>query len=1387
MTKQVRITLASPEQIRSRSRGPVRIAATLDADTLAPIEGGLFCEKIFGRLKTKSRARRLGHIELAAPIVHIWFFKSNRCPLKLILDMSRSDLERVIYFQNYIIISPGQTPLKPRQLLDTDEYNQARRDYGRTFEAAIGADAIRTLLTRFDPPAEIAALKRKIAATESPRLRTELARRLRFLESLLRSGNRPEWMVMQALPVIPPRLRPIRKNSEKPTSPLNQLYAAVINRNSRLLKLAELNAPDVIMRNEMRMLQQAVDHLFHNRLTRHPALDQRKRPLNSLADKVRMRIAGARSRSMDCDPLDRNVDFSASGLPVPDPTLRLDQVGLPWKIAAVLFELHIHRRMIQCDFAQSPAEAREKWPEMLRTRDPLAADLVEEAMAGRAVILSNQSPLQRSDMQAFEAHLVSDDAIHIHPLVWNSLVKRSETGRVSVHLPLTIPAQAEAQTLMLAPASLLSTENGSSALLPTDDIILGLFHLTSKRDGDKGEYMTFASSNEAILAHEAGKISMHARILVRIERAQVVSAENGPPKSTADESWRTTHAHRGHAQVTQSDKPDGFNSRVIRTTAGRCLFNQRLPFTMPFYNFPMSRAGLKRVIADCLVLYQRGPTINLLDAMKDLGFKWSTRAGISLGITDLRVPESKPRILEESAKSAEKHEKNCRIGAITSNERLSHLMDVWSSARRRIGDDLVEQLAHDDRDPDGRPVPPKSPGAVRHLNPLYLALMGQCGLEIAELRRLAGMIGQSTLPSGELIAAPITANLREGISPLEFFSTTFIARKNLIAGVLKSADPQYLTRKLLRLARDVIIRQSDCRTRDGISKSIVHRGQRGLAELRHLIAGRTSRDTIIDPVTRAVIVAENEMNTPQIAARIQSMGIDIVRVRSPLACESPRGICAKCYGADLSTGDLAEPGLAAGVIAAQSAGEHPAHFKMQVRHVGGALGDVGACTARSQGIVRLRDVKPATIAGDDGSPRTIALGRNARLVIINNKGGQLEEHPIPYGATLLVAEGQSIRHAQKLAEWEPYRNPILAEAHGVVSFEDIEEGFTARFDEIQQRQKKLHIIAHDGRLHPRIEIIADDGRVLAACFLPIGAWIDVEEGVSVEPGRLLAQMPHQPLPWPAIVHGIHRVIEILEGRTHHGNAALAEISGIAGIRDEPARGRTTIIIRNENGEEREHRVSRDRGLRIYDGYAVEAGDELTHGTLSPQDVLRILGEEALYQHQLAELRDLYRQQEIIVDDRHFEILLRQLVRSVKIEESGDSDFMPGESVERHRWTRALDNLAKAVRITDPGGTGLKIDEPIDRQKVQIINQAAESSRKAPARFRRARPPMARLELIGMTRASQRDTSFIAAAGERSAATVLTQAALAGAIDPLDGPQERIITGQIAPVGTGFNK
>ena len=1309
----VSIRLASPNDILSWSYGEVKKPETINYRTYRPEKDGLFCERIFGPerdwecfcgkykgikhrgiicdrcgikiIHSRVRRQRMGHINLAAPTVHIWFFKATPSRLGNLLAMKTSSLERVIYYQDYVVIDPGDAQLKEKQLLTEEEYRYCREKYGESFEADTGAEAIRKLIRRIDLEKLCEELKAELKTTKSKQKTKDIIKRLKIAKSILDSGNKPEWMVMDVIPVIPPDLRPLvlLESGNFATSDLNDLYRRLINRNNRLKKLLDLNAPDVIIRNEKRMLQHSVDALFDNNRCRRPVLGSNNRPLKSLTDMIK----GKQGRFRE-NLLGKRVDYSARSVIAVGPELRLHQCGLPKKIALELFQPFIIRRLKELGHADTIKSAKKR----LERKDDEVWDILEEVIHEHPVLLNRAPTLHRMGIQAFEPVLIEGNAILIHPLVCEGFNADFDGDQMAVHLPLSIEAQVEASTLMLSTNNVFSPASGRPIIAPSQDIVLGCYYLTATVPYPEDEIKFFSSAMEVFRAHQAGKLRYHTPVKVRL--GEGVKCK-GPSGFEVDEKG------------------------IYTTTVGRIYFNDVLPDGMLFYNVDMNKGNLSGVIADCYLFLGRQKTLDLLDDMKEIGFKSATISGLSFAKDDLTIPDSKRIILDKTQKEVELVEEQYQAGVITEGERY------------KIGEDLIRALKSDER-PD------------HYVNPIYLMVDSGSRGSVTQIRQLAGMRGLMAKPSGKIIETPIKASFREGLTVLEYFSSTHGARKGLADTALKTADSGYLTRKLADVAQNVVITEEDCGTLNGITKAVIFKGDKVEVPLARSITGRVSRRNIVDVITDEVVVRENELITPEIASRIESMGYDKVMVRSALTCETALGICQNCYGMDRSTGRIVEEGMAVGIIAAQSIGEPGTQLTMRTFHIGGvASKQVDNTTIESKFDATIQFSNLKVVTNPQGEQ--VVLNRNGEIILLDDKGRELERHAVPAGAVLSVEDGGPVKRGGQVFAWEPHMIPILAEVAGTIDYDDIIEGVTMKAEQDQNTKRpRRQILEHKGELHPQIIVKDSNGDPLAMYPIPEKAYLEVEQGEKISAGTLLAKTPREVSGVQDITGGLPRVTEIFEVRRPKNPSVIAEIDGAVEL-GEKKRGKATILVKNESGMEVEHVIPHGKHFRVHRGDMVSAGQPLVDGPLVPKDILRISGEEAVQQYLLREVQNVYRSQNVTIDDKHIEIIISQMLRCVEVKEAGDTELLPGTVIDKFRF-KAINN--------------------------EIVKQGKKPATVEPL-------------LLGITKASLHSDSFISAASFQETTKVLTEAALAGKNDYLVGLKENVILGHLVPAGTGF--
>ena len=1206
----------------------------------------------------------------------------------------------------------------------------------------MGAEAVRKLLLGLDLVTLSRELREELATTNSKQKKKDLVNRLKIVEAIRDSENKPEWMVLDVIPVIPPDLRPLvmLDSGNFATSDLNDLYRRIINRNNRLKKLVDLNAPEVIIRNEKRMLQQSVDALFDNNRCKRPVLASSNRPLKSLTDMIK----GKQGRFRE-NLLGKRVDYSARSVIVVGPNLRLHQCGLPKKIALELYQPFIIRRLKELGHADTIKSAKK----MLERKDAEVWDILEEVIRNHPVLLNRAPTLHRMGIQAFEPVLVEGNAIKLHPLVCKGFNADFDGDQMAVHLPLSIEAQVEAHTLMLSTNNIFSPANGAPIISPSQDVVMGCYYLTMSLPGRRGEGMVFKSFEEVEIAHSLGKADTHAKIKVKLPAERRLKTD-----------------------VEALGKPGA----VIETTVGRVLFNAVLPKGMLFYNIPMRSSELARVISDCYQTLGRRRTIDLLDDMNRVGFSWSTKSGLSFATDDLITPANKTRIIGDAEKGVMKIMKLYQRGVITDGERYNQVLDAWTHAREEITKEMMAELEKDtasDRRRSG------------YVNPIFLMAHSGARGGVEQIRQLAGMRGLMAKPSGKIIETPIKANFREGLTVLEYFSSTHGARKGLADTALKTADSGYLTRKLADVAQNVVVTMHDCGTTQGITKTVIYRGEKVEVSLADSIRGRVSRANIVNPITENVIVHEDELITPKMARQIEELGLEKIQVRSPLTCEAPLGVCRLCYGMDLSTGSLVEEGMAVGIIAAQSIGEPGTQLTMRTFHIGGVgqrAIEESESKAKRAGTVKFTRLR--TVQNEQGEQ--VVLARNGEIAIVDAKGAELEKFDIPAGAILKVKDNEEVKAGAVLVQWDPHSIPILSEVAGKVRYEDVVEGETLRVEKDPSGHTRRMVMEHKGVYHPQVVLEDESGKILDFYYLPEKAYIEVAPGEKVAAGHVLAKTPREASGTQDITGGLPRVTEIFEARKPKDPAIMAEIDGKVELLGEKRRGKRTIVVKNESGIEREHLVTHGKHLRVHAGDYLKAGEALVDGPLVPHDILRISGEEEVQRYLVREIQNVYRSQRVDIDDKHIEIIVSQMLRKVKIETVGDTSLLPGSVLDKFDFRQANERLANCLRITDKGDSEFAVGSVVPKDVLQQTNAQIETLGGAAAKGGKPKPATASTQLLGITKASVQSSSFISAASFQETTKVLTEAALAGKIDNLVGLKENVILGHLIPAGTGFN-
>ena len=1323
---QVAIGVASSDTMRSWSKGEVKNPETINYRTFKPEKGGLFCERIFGptrdwecscgkykRIKHKGvicdrcgvevtlarvRRERMGHIELAVPVSHIWFYKCMPSRIGLMLDMSARQLERVIYYEDYIVIDPGKTPLTKTQLLNEIEYREAQEQYGEDFVAGMGAEAIKRLLSEIELHKLNKELEQAMGNTKSKQIRKKLAKRLKLVQGFMNSHARPDWMILDVLPVIPPDLRPLvpLEGGRFATSDLNDLYRRVINRNNRLKNLLMLKTPDVIIRNEKRMLQEAVDALFDNGRHGRAVTGAGNRPLKSLSDMLKGK--GGRFRQ---NLLGKRVDYSGRSVIVIGPELKLHQCGLPKKMALVLFEPFIIRQLKDRGYVHTVRSAKK----MIERQTPEVWDILDEVTRGHPVLLNRAPTLHRLSIQAFEPQLIEGEAIRIHPLVCTAYNADFDGDQMAVHVPLSVEAQMEARMLMLAPNNIFSPSSGKPITTPSQDITLGCYYLTQNpRTKKDGQYQPlFDNAAEVEFAMSTNVVSTHDRIRYR----------------NPDFGSQTIY---GNA-----------TEKVIETTAGRVIFNEIWPKKMGFFNRAAGKKQLSDIIWRCYQVSGQQGTVETLDKLKELGFREATRAGVSIGISDMIIPKEKQIELENAYKQIRTVEQQYRKGIITDGERYNKIVDIWTHAGDEISNVMFRTLEHN----DGR----------KELNPVYLMVDSGARGNRQQVRQLAGMRGLMAKPSGEIIERPITSNFREGLSVLEYFISTHGARKGLADTALKTADSGYLTRKLVDAAQDVIINMEDCGTVNGITVSSIYEGDEEVVDLATRIVGRVSCETVPDPVDKKKkIVKANQLIDEKIGNDLQRIGVERLKIRSVLTCECGRGVCAMCYGRNLATGQRVKLGEAVGIIAAQSIGEPGTQLTMRTFHIGGTASQTfkqPIIKAKNDGTIQFNDLR--TVQALDGS--WIVLNKNGSISVHNADGRELDRYNVVVGSVISKPDGAAVKKGETFVQWDPYNVPILTEQSGTIEFRDMIAGVTIKRD-VDEATGLMGtvIIEHKEDLHPQIVVVGEKkGEILASYSIPAGAHVVVDEGAKVRAGALLAKTPRKVAKTKDITGGLPRVAELFEARRPKDAAEIAKIDGIVEMGG-TVRGKRRLILKDpDTGAEEEHLIPLTKHVIVFKGDFVKKGQQLTEGPVVPHEILEICGPQELQEHLVNEVQEVYRLQGVEINDKHIEIIVRQMLRKVKITDPGDTPLLWGDQVD-------------------------KLD--FERENARVVEQGGKPAEAVPV-------------LLGITKASLETDSFISAASFQDTTRVLTEAATLGKVDKLRGFKENVIMGHLIPAGTGF--
>ena len=1344
----IKIGLASPEMIRAWSYGEVKKPETINYRTFKPERDGLFCAKIFGPIKdyeclcgkykrlkhrgvvcekcgvevtqSKVRRERMGHIELASPTAHIWFLKSLPSRIGLMLDMTLREIERVLYFEAFVVVEPGMTPMQRGQLLTDEMYLEAIEEHGDEFDARMGAEAVYELLRTIDLAAEMVKIREDMAGTSSDTKLKRLSKRLKLVESFIESGNKPEWMVMTVLPVLPPDLRPLvpLDGGRFATSDLNDLYRRVINRNNRLKRLLELNAPDIIVRNEKRMLQEAVDALMDNGRRGRAITGTNKRPLKSLADMIKGKQGRFRQNL-----LGKRVDYSGRSVIVVGPTLKLHQCGLPKKMALELFKPFIFSKLQRRGLATTIKAAKK----LVEREEPMVWDILEEVIREHPVMLNRAPTLHRLGIQAFEPVLIEGKAIQLHPLVCTAFNADFDGDQMAVHVPLSLEAQLEARALMMSTNNILSPANGDPIIVPTQDVVLGLYYMTRELVNARGEGMVFANVSEVHRAYQNRAVELHAKVKVRITETQ------------RNEDGSTTQ-----------------KTALVDTTVGRSLLREILPDGLPFalVNLELTKKNISRLINSCYRQLGLKDTVIFADQLMYTGFHYATRAGISIGIDDMKIPGEKKAILEGAEKEVREIQEQFQSGLVTAGERYNKVVDIWSRTNEQIAAAMLKGIGTDRvTTAKGEVVEQKS------MNSLYIMADSGARGSAAQIRQLAGMRGLMAKPDGSIIETPIKANFREGLDVQQYFNSTHGARKGLADTALKTANSGYLTRRLVDVAQDVVVTEVDCDTSDGFTMTAIVEGSDVVEPLRDRVLGRVVAEDVYAPGDDdAPIVTRNTLLDEWLVDLLDKKGVQAVKVRSPITCTTKFGVCARCYGRDLARGHLVNIGEAVGVIAAQSIGEPGTQLTMRTFHIGGAASRAAAVDAvkvKTTGSLKFNNLK--TVQHAQG--HLVAVSRSGELSVIDAHGRERERHKVPYGATIAVKDGAAVKAGQTVANWDPHTHPIVSEVAGVVRFTDFIDGVTvqAQTDELTGLESAVVIdpkrrgsAAKD--LRPMVRIEDKKGKELklpgtdipAQYLLSAGAIVSLQNGAEVGVGDVVARIPQETSKTRDITGGLPRVADLFEARKPKEPAILAERSGVVAF-GKDTKGKQRLIIKDPDGSEHEELIPKWRHVIVFEGEHVEKGETIVDGEPNPHDILRLLGVEPLAGYLVKEIQDVYRLQGVRINDKHIETIIRQMLRKIEVTAPGDTRFLRGEQVDRMRM----------------------LEE----------NRRAEARSELPAVF----DPV----LLGITKASLATESFISAASFQETTRVLTEAAVRGTRDTLRGLKENVIVGRLIPAGTGL--
>jgi len=1341
----IKIGLASPEMIRAWSYGEVKKPETINYRTFKPERDGLFCAKIFGPVKdyeclcgkykrlkhrgvvcekcgvevtqSKVRRERMGHIELASPTAHIWFLKSLPSRIGLMLDMTLREIERVLYFEAFVVIEPGMTAMQRGQLLTDELYLEAIEEHGDEFDARMGAEAVYELLKSIELPAEVIKVREEMASTSSETKLKRLSKRLKLLESFIESGNKPEWMVMTVLPVLPPDLRPLvpLDGGRFATSDLNDLYRRVINRNNRLRRLLELNAPDIIVRNEKRMLQEAVDALLDNGRRGRAITGSNKRPLKSLADMIKGKQGRFRQNL-----LGKRVDYSGRSVIVVGPTLRLHQCGLPKKMALELFKPFIFQKL-QLRGEASTIKAAKR---LVEREGPEVWDILEEVIREHPVLLNRAPTLHRLGIQAFEPVLIEGKAIQLHPLVCAAFNADFDGDQMAVHVPLSLEAQLEARALMMSSNNILSPANGDPIIVPSQDVVLGLYYMTRERVGAKGEGMAFSDVHEVHRAYESRQVHLQARVRVRLKE-----------------------------HVLNADKVIVQRVRHVQTTVGRALLSEILPKGLSFdiVNQDMTKKAISGTINACYRALGLKETVVFADQLMYTGFAYATRSGVSFGIDDIVIPEQKTKLVAAADREVKEIQDQYSSGLVTNGERYNKVVDIWSRANDQVAKAMMEKLGTEEA-VDSKGVKQKQ----KSFNSIFMMADSGARGSAAQIRQLAGMRGLMAKPDGSIIETPITANFREGLNVLQYFISTHGARKGLADTALKTANSGYLTRRLVDVAQDLVVTEVDCGTDQGLAMAPLVEGGDVVEALGERVLGRVLSEAVMKPGTEEVLIEKNVQLDEVLVRMLEAEGVDQLMVRSPITCRTRFGVCANCYGRDLARGRTISIGEAVGVIAAQSIGEPGTQLTMRTFHIGGAASRAAAASSvdvRNKGVIRFHHIK--TVQHEKG--HLVAVSRSGEIGVVDDYGRERERYKIPYGAVISVKEGATVAGGQVVATWDPHTHPVVTEVGGFLKFQDFVDGLTVttQLDEVTGLSSTV-VLDNKQRggkeLRPTIKLVNAKGKEMtfanteipAVYTLPAGALISLADGARMSIGDVIARIPQESSKTRDITGGLPRVADLFEARKPKDPAILAEVSGTVSFGKE-TKGKRRLIITSEDTTKYEELIPKWRQLNVFEGETVERGEVIADGEPNPHDILRLQGVEALANYLVREIQDVYRLQGVKINDKHIEVIIRQMLRKTE--------------------------------VLDPRDTPLLRGEQLDRGRARDMNDRLEADGKSPAKLQ----PV----LLGITKASLATESFISAASFQETTRVLTEAAVRGLKDDLRGLKENVIVGRLIPAGTGF--